>query len=463
MSEPFLAVDLLRAKRDGGEWTDAQIDWFIRGVATRAIPEYQAAAFLMTVFFRGLTLRELATLTASIAGSGRMFDLSSLGRPTADKHSTGGVGDKISLPLAPLVAANGVIVPMCSGRGLGHTGGTLDKLEAIPGYRTRLSYEEFVAILRRVGCSITGQSADLAPADSVLYELRDVTATVESLPLIVSSIASKKIAAGPRALVYDVKVGCGAFLKSRAEAEALAERLVATTVAAGRRAVALLTDMNAPLGHAIGNANEVAESVAILRGEGPADVREETVVLGAAMLVLAGIKPGLAEARAAMEARIADGSGLAKFRAMVEAHGGDVRVIDDPARLAMSAHTAEVRASRDGVVREIDSLRLGLAGVAMGAGRATRDDVIDPGAGFDLRVCLGDRVQAGDVLARVFADSPERVALGRAAVTEAVALAPAGTVVSPLSSRILAIVASEGSATWGTAAAEALLGRAARD
>lgn len=457
----FLAVDLLRAKRDGGEWTDEQIDWFIRGVAARTIPEYQVAAFLSTVFYRGLTARELATLTASIAGSGRMFDLSSLGRPTADKHSTGGVGDKISLPLAPLVAANGVVVPMCSGRGLGHTGGTLDKLEAITGYRTRLTYEEFVDILRRVGCSIAGQSADLAPADSVLYELRDVTATVESLPLIVSSIASKKIAAGPRALVYDVKVGRGAFLKSRAEAEALAERLVATTVAAGRRAVAILTDMNAPLGAAIGNANEAAESVAILRGEGPADVREETVVLGAAMLVLAGAQPGLHEACAAMEARIADGSGLAKFREMVVAHGGDVGVVDDPAWLRMSACAEDVRAARDGVVSAIDSLRLGLAGVAMGAGRARRDDVIDPGAGFDLRVRLGETVRAGDILARVFASSPGRLALGCAAVTDAVTLAEPGSAVATLSSRILSIVASGGSAAWATTEAESLLREAA--
>ncbi len=459
----FLAVDLLRAKRDGAEWTDAHIQWFIRGIASREIPDYQAAAFLANVFHRGLSPRELATLTAAIAGSGRMFDLSALGVPTADKHSTGGVGDKISLPLAPLVASNGVTVPMCSGRGLGHTGGTLDKLEAIRGYRTRLTYDEFVDILRRVGCSIAGQSADLAPADSVLYELRDVTGFVESLPLIVSSIASKKLAAGPRALVYDVKCGRGAFLKTRAEAEALAERLVATTVAAGRRAVAILTDMNAPLGAAIGNANEAAESVAVLRGDGPADVVEETVVLGAAMLMLAGAQPGFEEAAAAMHARIADGSGLAKFRAMVDAHGGDLGVVDDPAWLRMSAHQATVRASRDGVVRDIDSLRLGLAGVAMGAGRARREDVIDPGAGFDLRMRVGDAVREGDVLAHVFANSAERQMIGEEAVSAAVDLAPVGTAVTPLASRILAVVATGGMAAWGSAEADALLCRAATE
>ncbi len=456
---PLRALDLIRRKRDGEELGAGEIDSLVQAIARRAVPDYQTAAFLMAVFFRGLSRAELAALTGAMAASGRTLDLSSIPGPTADKHSTGGVGDKISLPLAPLVAAEGVYVPMLSGRGLGHTGGTLDKLEAIPGYRTRLPSAEFVGIVRQVGCSIAGQSDDLAPADRVLYELRDVTATVESLPLIVSSIASKKIAAGPGVLVYDVKVGRGAFLKDRERAEELALRLVETTVAAGRRAVAVLTDINAPLGRAVGNACEVRESLEVLHGGGPADVREVTLGLGAVMLALAGVAPGLAEAAARIERRIADGSGFARFRAMAEAHGADVRALDDPARLARAACAAEVRAPRGGVVAAIDALAVGLASVGLGAGRAALDDVIDPGAGLELHAAMGDTVDAGALLAVARARTPELAARGAAEAGAAFTFADAAKAPG---SRMLHVVTAGGDAPWGSEVADDLVRGAAR-
>jgi pyrimidine-nucleoside phosphorylase len=450
------ALELIRRKRDGEELTEGEIDALVQGIARRAVPEYQVAAFLMAVYFRGLSTRELARLTYALAHSGRLLDLSSLPHPTADKHSTGGVGDKISLPLAPLVACEGVCVPMLSGRGLGHTGGTLDKLEAIPGYRTRLSGEEFVSIVRRVGCSIAGQSEDLAPADGVLYELRDVTATVESLPLIVSSIASKKIAAGPASLVYDVKVGRGAFLRERARAEELARRLVETTAAAGRRAVAVLTDMDSPLGRAVGNANEVAESVAILRGEGPGDVREVTLGLGAVMLVLAGVARDREEATARLARRITSGSGFARFRAMAEAHGADLRALDDTTRLPRAACVAEARAPRAGGIATLDALAVGRAAVALGAGRERREDTIDPGAGIDITRHAGDRVDAGETVAFVRARTPDLAAQGARAVEAAYEI---GETAAPSGPRLLGLVTLSGQAAWDSTEADDHLAR----
>jgi pyrimidine-nucleoside phosphorylase len=392
------AYELIHRKRDGGALTGAELEWLVRGFTAGEIPDAQLAAFCMAVFFRGMTPAEVLALTEAMLRSGDVLDLSAIPGAKVDKHSTGGVGDKVSLPLAALAVACGVRVPMVSGRGLGHTGGTLDKLEAIPGFRVDLPVARFVELVRDVGAGLIGQTDRLAPADRKLYALRDVTATVESIPLIAASIMSKKLAEGIDGLVLDVKVGRGAFMKTPAEARRLAETLVGIGRGAGKRVTALLTAMDQPLGLAIGNALEVAEGTALLRGDGPADLREVTVALTAEMVLLAGRAADLAAARGAVEAAIADGRGLAAWRRIVAAQGGDARVVDDPGLLPQAATRVEVASPAAGVVEAIDAEALGLAAMALGAGRARVEDRVDPAVGLVLRKKVGDPVSRGEPL-----------------------------------------------------------------
>lgn len=392
-------VELIRAKRDGKRLAAAQLDALIEGVTAGTVPDYQLAALLMAIYWRGLDSEELSALTTAMLRSGRVADLSSIALPKIDKHSTGGVGDKISLCLAPLVAACGVAVPMISGRGLGHTGGTLDKLAAIPGLRTDLDLDRFASVLAGAGLVLAGQSDDLAPADRRLYALRDVTATVESIPLIAASIMSKKLAAGIDALVLDVKVGSGAFLKDLERARALADAAQAIGAAAGKRVTVVLSDMSQPLGLAIGNANELREAIDVLHGRGPADVWALTVALGAEMLLLAGVVGDLAQARARLAQARADGSGLERLRRCVALQGGDARVIDDPLRLPLADGARELRAEQAGVLVALDCEAIGRAAVRLGAGRLQLDDRIDPAVGLSWQVRLGQRVARGELLA----------------------------------------------------------------
>jgi len=413
------AYEIIHRKRDGQAIPAGEIAALIRGFTDGEIPDYQMAAFCMAVFFRGMDGAEVEALTRAMLESGDVLDLSAIPGCKVDKHSTGGVGDKISLPLAPLVAACGVRVPMVSGRGLGHTGGTLDKLESIPGFRVDLPVDRFRAQVAELGCCLIGQTARIAPADRRLYALRDVTATVESIPLIAGSIMSKKLAEGIDALVLDVKVGSGAFMKTLEDARRLATTLAGIGHGMGKRVSALLTDMSQPLGRAVGNALEVRESIELLRGGGPADARALTVELGAEMLLLGGVAATLAEARGAIEAAIADGRGLERFRRVVAAQGGDPAVVDDPSRLPSSTMLRDVLAPSAGVVETIDTEGVGLAAMALGAGRARVEDRIDPAAGIVVHKKLGDRVERGEPLCTLHGgrggEPPERVALRAAA------------------------------------------------
>ena len=410
--------EMIRRKRDGGELDQEEIRAFLAGVLDGSIPDYQTSAMLMAVYFRGMTDPELARFTAAMTDSGDRIQVESAA-PKVDKHSTGGVGDKVSIPLAPLAAACGVIVPMMSGRGLGHTGGTLDKLESIPGFRTSLSPKEFAGLAARRGAAMAGQSERIAPADKVLYALRDTTATVSSIPLICSSIMSKKLAEGLDALVLDVKVGSGAFMETPADARRLAEMMVRIGVSNGVATKAFLTDMNQPLGREVGNANEVAESISILRGGGPPDLRELVLVLGAAMLETAGVENG----RARLEQALESGEGLAKFEEMIEAQGGDPSVVEEPERLPGAAHSRRLRADRDGYAAAIDARGIGLAAMRLGAGRQTADGVIDHGAGITLSAKVGDPVRRGDVLATLRFNDPGTADGAAALVSEAYRLA----------------------------------------
>ena len=408
------AYEIIHAKREGRSLPPAAIAEMVDGFTRGEIPDYQMAAFCMAVFFRGMDDGEVAALTRAMLESGEVLDLSDVPGAKVDKHSTGGVGDKVSLALAPLAAACGVKVPMISGRGLGHTGGTLDKLEAIPGFRVDLPVERFREIVRTVGACLIGQTARLAPADRKLYALRDVTATVESIPLIAASIMSKKLAEGIDGLVLDVKVGRGAFMKTRDDARALARALAGIGRSMGKRVTALLTSMEQPLGRAVGNALEVAEAVETLRGGGPADLREVTVALAAEMLLLGGAAAGPAAARAAVESAIADGRGLAKLAEIVAAQGGDPEAIRDPARLPRAPSLHEVPAPASGFVRAIDAEAIGLASVALGAGRARVEDRIDPAVGIVVHRKVGDPVERGEPLCTIHhgpgGEGPDRVA-----------------------------------------------------
>jgi pyrimidine-nucleoside phosphorylase len=390
-----LPVQLIRKKRDGGALDDAELRAFIAGVTDGSIPDYQVAAMTMAIFFRGLDERELAAWADAMTRSGDVIDLSAIPRPKIDKHSTGGVGDKISIPLAPAVAACGVAVPMVSGRGLGHSGGTLDKLESIPGFRVDLPVERFVELVSELGVCLIGQTARIAPADKRLYALRDVTATVESLPLIASSIMSKKLAEGIDGLVLDCKVGRGAFMKTLESARALCGLMRGIGRRAGKRVTCVLTDMEAPIGRTIGNALEIRESIEVLRGGGPADTRELTYVLGGEMLVLGGVAASPEEGAARIKRALEDGSALAVFRRVVEAQGGDPRVCDSPGSVLPRAKQREELTLPPGRVAAIDSEALGIAAVLLGAGRRTKEDAIDPAAGLVVDAYLGEVIEAG--------------------------------------------------------------------
>jgi pyrimidine-nucleoside phosphorylase len=407
--------DFIRVKRGRGTHPPETVRAFIDAYMRDEVRDYQVSAWLMAAFLNGLDTAETAALTAALIDSGRRFDWTALGRPSADKHSTGGVGDKISLVLAPLVAASGVMVPMVSGRGLGHTGGTLDKLESIPGFTTRLSPDAMRAQLDALGVVMVGQGPDLAPADGRLYALRDVTSTVEFEPFIVSSIVSKKIAEGALGLVFDVKAGNGAFMKDRESAVRLARRLVQTTREFDRRATALVTDMNQPLGAACGNALEVRETIDVLAGGGPDDVRALTLDLAAEMLCVAGSEQTLDAARARVTRALDGGDAMACFLRLVEAQGGDPGAIEKPERLPVAPHVTDVRAPRAGVIAAIDTFGLGDLVVDLGGGRRSKEDDIDPRVGLMVRGRIGDRVEPGQVLAELHVSEENPKAVARAA------------------------------------------------
>jgi pyrimidine-nucleoside phosphorylase len=391
--------DIIHRKRDGGRLTPAEVEFFVQGYTAGDIPDYQAAALLMAIYFRGLEDDELGWLTTAMTASGAVYDLSHIRAVKVDKHSTGGVGDGVSLSLAPLVASCGVAVPMMSGRALGHTGGTLDKLESIPGFRVSLTSEEFSAQLQSIGVAMIGQTPQIAPADRKLYALRDATATVESIPLIAASIMSKKLAEGTDALVLDVKTGSGAFMKTMEDAQRLAELMVRIGRHAGKKVRAVVSDMNQPLGRWVGNAVEVAQAVDILRGAGPPDITELVMLLGIRMLVVSGGARDEVSARASLTAKIRNGEGLEKFRRMVAAQGGNPRVADDPASvLPVAKHREPVVATRAGYVTAINTRAIGIAVSVLGAGRSSMDDGVDPAVGAHICKKHGDAVAVGEPL-----------------------------------------------------------------
>ena len=408
----FDAVDVIRAKRDKGELSDGQIDWVIDAYTKGEVADEQMSALAMAILLNGMNRREIARWTAAMIASGERMDFGKLSRPTADKHSTGGVGDKITLPLAPLVAACGVAVPQLSGRGLGHTGGTLDKLESIPGWRASLSNDELMQQLEDVGAVICAAGDGLAPADKKLYALRDVTGTVEAIPLIASSIMSKKIAEGTGALVLDVKVGSGAFMKDLTDARELAETMVALGTDAGVKTVALLTDMSVPLGLTAGNALEVRESVEVLAGGGPADVVELTVALANEMLAAAGVT-GVDPAE-----KLRDGTAMDAWRAMISAQGGD-----PSAELPIAPEQHVVPAPSSGVLSKLDALAVGVAAWRLGAGRARKEDPVSAVAGVEMHAKPGDRIQEGQPLLTLHTDDPTRIDRALESLTDAFAVA----------------------------------------
>src|SRR5271154_6890094 len=394
-------VDLIRKKRDGAELSREEIEFLIEGVTRERIPDYQIAAWLMAVVLRGMTRSELAALTESMLNSGEVLDWSDLPAPKVDKHSTGGVGDKTSLVVAPIVAAAGLYVPMISGRGLGHTGGTLDKLEAIPGFNVHLKLPEFRRVLEMTRCALIGQTPEIAPADKKLYALRDVTATVESPYLITASIMSKKMAEGIDALVLDVKTGDGAFMKKQEDAEYLAELMVETGVRMGKKVVALITDMEQPLGRKVGNALEVEECIEILNGKGPEDLRELCLELSAWMFVLGGKAISVAAGRALAAEMIASGRARDTFREVIRLQGGDPRALEDPSRLPHAKHPPRVDPRRSGYVTAIHCEQVGVASMLLGGGREKKEDSVDPAVGLVLEKKIGDAVQAGENLCTV--------------------------------------------------------------
>jgi pyrimidine-nucleoside phosphorylase len=434
LSTTFFPQDLIIRKRDGGALTRAEIEFFARGVADGRFADYQASALLMAIFWRGMTAQETAWLTDAMMRSGEVIDLQDLPGAKVDKHSTGGVGDKVSLILAPLAAACGLVVPMMSGRGLGHTGGTLDKLEAIPGFRVMLSVPEFRAILQKVGAAMIGQTPQVVPADRKLYSLRDVTGTVECIPLICASIMSKKLAEGIDSLVLDVKFGKGAFMKSKEQALTLARAMVEVGRAADKPVWAQLTAMNQPLGRAAGHTTEVIESIECLKGRGPQDLMEVTLALTGHMLVLGGIAADAADARQRMDTAIADGSALDKFRQMCVAQGGEQRVIEDYSILPTAEKQVEVRAPADatGFVSEVDALKCGHAIMALGGGRAAVTDQVDHAVGIADLIKIGEPVGAGTRLCTLHVNDDERGARAEAFIREAVRFAAMPPSIEPL-------------------------------
>jgi pyrimidine-nucleoside phosphorylase len=401
--------DLIRRKRDKGRLSAEEIEALISAYAAGNVPDYQMSAMLMAIFIRGMSTEETAALTLATMNSGDVFDLSSIAGPKVDKHSTGGVGDKVSLILAPLVAACGVKVPMVSGRSLGHTGGTLDKLEAIPGFRTDLTYQQFKRLVASPGVAMMGQTKRMCPADKRLYALRDVTATVDSIPLIAASIMSKKLAEGIDGLVLDVKTGRGAFMSRTAQARKLARKMIAIGAQLGKKVVALVTDMSEPLGEAVGNAVEVVEAIEALKGRWRRDLEEVTLALGDEMLVMAGLATNPEQARRLLLRALSRGLGLEKFRQMVKAQGGDPKVVDDYGLLPRPTCRVEVRAESAGFVKKIDALQVGLLGVRLGVGRQNLDSKIDHSAGFLFKKKVGDKVAKADVIAEVLGSDEAKV------------------------------------------------------
>ncbi len=441
----MLWVQLVRKKRDGGVLSDEEIRAFIGGVTDGSIPDYQQAAMLMAVFFKGLDDRELATWADAMTRSGDVLDLSAIARAKIDKHSTGGVGDKISIPLAPAVAACGVAVPMVSGRGLGHTGGTLDKLESIPGFRVDLGVDRFTQLVDQLGVCLIGQTSRIAPADKKLYALRDVTATVESLPMISCSIMSKKLAEGIDGLVIDCKVGRGAFMKTIEKARELCGLMRAIGTRAGKKITCVLTDMEAPIGRTIGNALEIRESIEVLRGGGPVDTKELTHVLGAEMLVLGGVAKDPEAGRARIEKALADGSALEVFRKVVEAQGGDPRVCDSPGSVLPKPKSRDELTLPPGRIVAIDSEALGIAALVLGAGRRTKEDAIDPSAGLVVDAYLGEVIEAGGppsvMLHHSLPPQDGRIGEARAMIERAFVIEPVDRPAPELrSSRILEVI-----------------------
>jgi pyrimidine-nucleoside phosphorylase len=405
---PVRAVDVIRKKRDQLELSREEISSLVQGYTSGDIPDYQAAAWLMAAVIRGLTRAETAALTDAMLRSGDVLDLSDFAASKVDKHSTGGVGDKTSLVLAPVAAAGGLVVPMISGRGLGHTGGTLDKLESIPGFNVNLPVAEFRRVLHACGCCMIGQTAEIAPADRKLYALRDVTGTVESPYLICASIMSKKLAEGIDALVLDVKTGSGAFMKKEEDAVFLAELMVETGERMGKKMVALITDMDQPLGLYVGNSLEVAEVLDVLRGQGPADLRELCLELAGWMFHLGGITSSVAQGKSTAAQLIKSGKALDKFREMVELQGGDAHVIDDPSRLPRAKHMLDVTAQSSGYVTAIECEAVGTACVVLGGGREKKEDSVDPAVGMILHKKVGERVTAGESLCTIHYNSESR-------------------------------------------------------
>ncbi len=403
----FRMVDVIEKKRNGEKLTNEEITFFVNGYTDGSIPDYQASALLMAIYFQGMDAEEQASLTMAMVETGDQIDLSSIEGIKVDKHSTGGVGDTTTLILAPLVAACGVPVAKMSGRGLGHTGGTLDKLEAIDGFHIELSEAQFVKQVNDLKLAVIGQSGNLTPADKNLYALRDVTSTVDSIPLIASSIMSKKIAAGADAIVLDVKTGDGAFMKTVEEARALAKSMVAIGKQVGRNTVAIISDMSQPLGYAIGNALEVKEAIETLKGQGPADLTELCLVLGSKMIVAGGKVNSLEEARTMLEAVIADGSALELFGKLIEAQGGNAQIIQDTSLLPTATHQIEVPAPTSGYIAKMEADDIGVAAMLLGAGRATKDDEIDLAVGIVLTKKIGDTVQQGEPLAIIHSNTQD--------------------------------------------------------
>jgi pyrimidine-nucleoside phosphorylase len=431
------AVDIIRKKRDAGELSREEIEFIVRGATRDTIPDYQLAAWLMAVVWRGMTAAELAALADAMLRSGEVLDLSGLSGAKVDKHSTGGVGDKTSLVVAPVVAAGGVRVPMISGRGLGHTGGTLDKLESIPGFNVNLSLAEFRKVLEECGCALIGPTSEIAPADKKFYALRDVTATVESPYLICASIMSKKFAEGVDALVLDVKTGGGAFMKKEADAEHLAQLMVETGARMEKKVVALITDMDQPLGRTVGNALEVEECIEILNGKGPADLRALCLELSAWMFVLAERTRSVAEGKQLAAEIIASGRARDTFRQVIRLQGGDPKIVDDPRRLPRARQKARVTAPRAGYVTAIRCEQAGAASGMLGSGREKKEDAVDPAAGLVLEKKVGDVVESGETLCTAHYNADSRLGEAMALLENSFEIGPQAPPASPLVRKVI--------------------------
>lgn len=429
--------DLIKKKRDGGILTEQEIAYMIQGYTNGKIPDYQMSAMMMAMYYQGLNEKETLSLTMEMAHSGELLDLSAIHGVKVDKHSTGGVGDKTSLALTPMAAACGVKVAKMSGRGLGHTGGTIDKLESFAGFRTDITTEQFLSQVNRIGVAIMGQTADLAPADKKLYALRDVTATVDQMSLIASSIMSKKLAAGADAIVLDVKTGSGAFMKKEEDAEALAREMVRIGNGAGRKTTAVITDMDQPLGFAVGNALEVREAINTLSGNGPEDFLELCLTLGSHMLLAAGKADSEKQAREKLRGVIADGSALKKLADFVAAQGGDADMVYHPERLPRAAFTESVCAGSDGYISRIICDEVGICSLMLGGGRETKEDVIDLSVGIVFHKKKGDTVQSGDVVATLHANDKEKLAAAKNRLLRAIAVSAEPVSKVPLIKRVI--------------------------